>query len=32
MVTGSRPADEALEAVGRLLDETRSPWLLLICA
>ena len=26
---GSRPADEALEIIDRLLAETRSPWLLL---
>ena len=29
LITGSRPADEALAVVERLLAETRSPWLLL---
>ena len=29
LITGSRPADEALATVERLYAETRSPWLLL---
>jgi class 3 adenylate cyclase len=29
LISGSRPADSALEAVEQLLGETRSPWLML---